>query len=66
VEPVYGHSVMARQGIVQALAELTADKWMSLDEAVSLCDTLMHENARRIFNLEEKYRILKNLDWNRI
>lgn len=63
VEPVLGHAVLARRGISLALSELVEEKWLSLDNALELIDPIMHKNARRIFNLAEKTKILKNVKW---
>ena len=63
VEPVLGHAVIARQGIALALSELVEEEWMSLDNALELVDPIMHGNARLIFNLPEKEKILKNVTW---
>ncbi len=66
VEPVLGHSVIARNGIASALTDLTDEGFLTLDEALSLTDSLLNGNARRIFNLEEKEKVLKGLDWAKI
>ncbi len=63
IEPVLGHAVIARRGIALALAELVEEQHVSLDDALKLTDTVMHENARKIFNLEEKTRILQKVTW---
>ncbi|MCJ7487398.1 MAG: hypothetical protein MUQ25_14720, partial [Candidatus Aminicenantes bacterium] len=51
VELVPGHAAIARQGITQALSELVDERWLSLDEAMSLADTIMHQNARKLYKL---------------
>jgi hypothetical protein len=63
VEPVLGHAVVARRGIALALSELVEEGWLSLDRAVELTDMIMHENARKIFNLKEKTRKLQTAPW---
>lgn len=63
VEPVLGHAIIARMGIAQALAELVEENWIGQKDALDLADTVMHENARQIFNLKEKTKILKNTPW---
>jgi uncharacterized protein len=63
VENVVGHAAIARQGITQSLAELVTDGWMDLDEALYLVPQLMHGNARQIFRLEEKTKLLANAPW---
>ena len=63
VEPVLGHAVIARRGIAMALSELVDEGWIDIDEALRLTDTIMHENARKIFDLENKTRLLKEVKW---
>lgn len=65
VEPVVGHAWIARQGIALALSELVEEGWLSLDSALELVDPLMRGNARRIFRLEEKTKILAGVPWAR-
>jgi predicted TIM-barrel fold metal-dependent hydrolase len=65
VEPVLGHSILARRGISQALAELVDEGWLPLKDALELVPLLLHENARRIFRLDKKYEALKNADWTK-
>ncbi|MBE0534551.1 MAG: amidohydrolase family protein [Phycisphaerae bacterium] len=64
VEPVLGHAVIARRGIALALSELVEEGWMGLDDAVEKADMIMHGNARRIFRLDEKEAILKEVKWS--
>ncbi len=63
VEPVLGHAVIARRGIALALSELVEEGWLSLSDAMDLIDPIMHNNARQIFNLAEKTRVLENVKW---
>ena len=63
VEPVLGHAVVARRGIALALSELVEEGWLSLDRADELADMIMHDNARKIFNLPEKTKKLKGVNW---
>jgi predicted TIM-barrel fold metal-dependent hydrolase len=63
VEPVLGHATLARRGIALALSELVEEKWLSLDEGLELIDSIMNGNARSIFNLAEKTKVLKNVKW---
>jgi len=63
VEPVLGHSILARRGISQALSELVDEGWLSLKDALDLVPIILHENARRIFRLDKKYQTLKSADW---
>jgi predicted TIM-barrel fold metal-dependent hydrolase len=64
VEPVLGHATIARRGIAVALAELVEEGWVSMDQAMKLTDIIMHENARKIFNLDEKEKILSKVKWS--
>jgi predicted TIM-barrel fold metal-dependent hydrolase len=59
VEPVLGHAVMTRRGIALALSELVAEGWLSKKNALELIDSIMHENARKLFNLSTKMKTLK-------
>ena len=63
VEPVLGHATIARRGIALALSELVEEKWLSLDDAMELIDPIMHGNARSIFNLGEKEKLLSRVKW---
>lgn len=63
VEPVLGHAVVARRGIALALSELVEEGWLSLDRADELAEMIMHENARKIFDLPEKTKKLKAVPW---
>jgi len=63
VEPVLGHAVIARHGIALALSELVDEGWLTLSDAMDLIDPIMHNNARQIFNLKEKTRILQHVPW---
>ncbi|HEV58509.1 MAG TPA: hypothetical protein ENN87_13620, partial [Phycisphaerales bacterium] len=63
VEPVLGHAMIARRGIALALSELVEEGWLSLSQAMDLVDPIMHENARRIFNLEAKSKRLRQAPW---
>ncbi len=51
VELVPGHAAIARRGIVQALAELVAEEWSTLDEGLDLADAIMRRNARALYKL---------------
>jgi len=63
VEPVLGHSLIARHGIALALCELVEEGWITLDDALELTDPIMHGNARKIFRIEEKKNNLKTAPW---
>jgi predicted TIM-barrel fold metal-dependent hydrolase len=63
VEPVLGHAAMARRGIALALSELVEEGWLTRSDALEVIDPVMHNNARRIFNLPEKTRILQTAPW---
>lgn len=49
VEPVYGHSRIARLGLAQALAELVESGWLAREEAPALVERLMRGNAHELF-----------------
>lgn len=63
VEPVFGHAVIARRGIALALSELVEEGWLSLDDALEVTDTIMNGNARKIFDLDNKRRVLRKAKW---
>jgi len=63
VEPIVGHAALARHGITQALTELVEEGWIKIDAALDLADAIMHQNARRIFSLNEKSEALKQAEW---
>jgi len=63
VEPVLGHATIARKGIALALSELVEEGWLTQADAIELIDPIMHNNARQIFNLAEKSRVLENVKW---
>ncbi len=48
VENVIGHAFVARKGIVQALNELVAENWITINDALELIDNLMYKNAEEI------------------
>ncbi len=63
VEQVLGHAMMARHGIALALCELVEEGWLQQADALDLIDPIMHGNARQIFRLEEKSRVLNAAPW---
>jgi hypothetical protein len=63
VEPVLGHAAIARRDITLALAELVEEGWVSLDDAMVMIDPIMHGNARSIFKLTGKAKVLENAPW---
>jgi len=63
VEPVLGHSIMTRRGIALALSELVEQGWLGLDDAMELVRPIMYDNARHVFNLAEKQKILSGVKW---
>ena len=63
VEPVVGHAALARRGIVNSLARLVEDGWLTSDAALDLVDPVMRGNAYRLFRLEEKTRALASAPW---
>jgi len=64
VEPVLGHAIIARRGIGLAVSELVEEGWLTLDAALEIIEPIMHRNARKIFNLKEKEKILKKVKWS--
>ncbi len=65
VEPVLGHAAVARRGIALALAELVEEGWYAMDDAMIVCDMVMHGNARKIFDLDRKEKALAAAPWKR-
>jgi len=63
VELILGHATMARRGIALALSELVEEGWLTLPDAMDLVDPIMHNNARQLFNLAEKTRVLQDVPW---
>ncbi|UCG58588.1 MAG: amidohydrolase family protein [Phycisphaerales bacterium] len=63
VEPVLGHALIARRGIALALSELVEEGWLSLADALDLVDPIMRGNARKIFDLEAKSKLLAKVKW---
>jgi predicted TIM-barrel fold metal-dependent hydrolase len=66
VEPVTGHSIIAKNGIAIALSELVEEGYLSLNDAFSYTDVLMHENAEKFFELDKKTELLKNFSWDKL
>lgn len=65
VEPVIGHAALARRGIALALSELVEEGWLNLEDALNLADPILHDNARRLFQLASKTETLKQAQWVR-
>ena len=63
VECVLGHAVLARSGIVRALGELVDEGWLLEHDALGMVEPLMRSNARRVFRLEEKTKVLSQATW---
>ena len=63
VESVLGHAVLTRRGIALALSELVEEGWLNIDEALVLVDSIMHQNARDIFQIGKKQEIFKKAPW---
>jgi predicted TIM-barrel fold metal-dependent hydrolase len=66
VEPVLGHSIIAKNGIAMALSELVEEGYISMNDALRYTDVLMHENAERFFELDKKGAVLKNFNWSEV
>lgn len=54
VEPIYGHSQIARQGVAQALSELVAEGWLALEETQEVIERLLRGNAHETFPTPQK------------
>ncbi|MGQ9605741.1 MAG: hypothetical protein ACUVTW_06030 [Thermogutta sp.] len=63
VEPVLGHARIARRGIALALGELVEEGWLSQEDALGLIPSIMRENARAFFRLQEKSEALESAPW---
>ena len=63
VELILGHATIARRGIALALSELVDEDWLTLSDAMDLVDPIMHNNARQLFHLAEKTKVLENVPW---
>ncbi len=63
VEMVLGHSMLAREGIVLAMSELVEEGWLSLDGVLNVVEPVMRGNARRVFDLSQKYEVLSKVKW---
>jgi predicted TIM-barrel fold metal-dependent hydrolase len=63
VEPVLGHVDLARRGIAASLAGLVDDGWIGLGAALDSVEPLLRGNARQIFDLEKKTRLLRKAPW---
>jgi len=64
VENVVGHARIARNGVFASLYELVDEGYLSQKDALELVEPLLRGNARRIFQLEKKYEMAKNVPWN--
>ena len=49
VEPVLGHSRIARMGIAQAVSELVADEWIRIEESRDVIERILRGNALELF-----------------
>lgn len=63
VELVVGHAMIARHGIINALTGLFRDGWLTQSAALELIEPIMRGNARRIFRLAEKEKVLATAPW---
>lgn len=60
VEPVYGHALIARQGIARALSELVAEGWIAREETPELIERIMRGNALRFFpNSQREHAVIQ-------
>lgn len=53
VEPIYGHSRIARLGLAQAVTELVETGWLLREETPELIERLMRGNAHALFPTPE-------------
>ncbi|MGY4408344.1 hypothetical protein ACVWW4_000080 [Bradyrhizobium sp. LB7.1] len=49
IEPIYGHALIARRGIAQALSELVTQGWIAREETPDLIELIMRGNALHFF-----------------
>jgi hypothetical protein len=63
VEPVVGHTTLARRGITAALSQLVDEGWLDRDAALDLVDPIMRGNARTLFDLDRKTAALRHPPW---
>jgi predicted TIM-barrel fold metal-dependent hydrolase len=47
------------------MTEVEADEKLALDDALEMVEPIMHGNARRIFRLDEKEKLLRTVPWKR-
>jgi hypothetical protein len=48
------------------LAEFVDENWISQEEALWMCDFLMHENARDLYLSGERKSQLEKINWQEI
>lgn len=48
-EPIYGHAVLARRGIVEAVYQLVTTGWLAAEDMPALIEQIMRENAHQFF-----------------
>jgi predicted TIM-barrel fold metal-dependent hydrolase len=53
-DPVYGHLLIARQGIARGLSELVEEQYFGRDEAVAMAHRILHDNAAVFFRVDQK------------
>ena len=54
VDAVYGHQAIARENVARVLSEKVAEGSMSVERAKEIAGWLLHDNAVRIFRLEDR------------
>ena len=65
-ESSVGHAILTRDGIAKALHDLVTEKFVTEKEALGLVEPLLRGNCHDIFNLKEKSKLLKGLDWSKV
>lgn len=48
-EPIYGHAILARRGIVEAVHQLVASGWLAAEDMPTLIEQIMRGNAHQFF-----------------
>jgi hypothetical protein len=54
VELVPGHLKLAKKGIGQALKELVSERWIQSDQVDHICQRILLNNAKELFQIEAK------------
>jgi hypothetical protein len=49
----------------EEMSEVVEEEWCSLGDALGLIDPIMRADARRVFDLKEKERLLRAVPWKK-